>query len=91
MAHAITLNDEQYARLAAAARAADQSPDEMLGTLLNWLPATQKPLTAEEYERRWHAFWDVVGSIQHGDPLTSEQMEEMIGEEIAQNHADTSA
>jgi len=91
MTHTISLSDEQYARLAAAARTAHTTPDTVLADLLGWLPAIQAPLSAEEYTQRWDAFWNVVGSIKHGQPLMSGEMDELIGEEIADDHADTSA
>ena len=61
MTHAISLTDEQYARLQAAARSANQDLDQVLAGLLNWLPAPSAPLSPDEYERRWQGFWDVVG------------------------------
>ena len=91
MMHTISLDDEQYARLEAAARTANTTPDTMLAGLLNWLPATKATISAEQYAQRWDAFWKVAGSIQHGQPLTSDEIDELIGEEIADNHADTTA
>jgi hypothetical protein len=89
MTHTMSLDDEQYARLEAAARTAHTTPDMVLAGLLNWLPATKATISAEQYARRWDDFWNVVGSIQRGQPLTSDEMDEMIGEEIADDHADT--
>lgn len=91
MTHTISLDDEQYARLEAAARTANTTPDTVLAGLLNWLPVTKTPLSHEQYTQRWDAFWNVVGSIQHGQPLTSDEMDELIGEELADDHADTIA
>ena len=91
MTHTISLDDEQYARLESAARTAHTTPDTVLAGLLNWLPATTTPISPKQYAQRWDAFWNAVGSIQHGQPLTSDEMDELIGEEIADDHADTTA
>ena len=91
MTHTMSLDDEQYARLEAAARTANTTPNTVLAGLLNWLPATKSLLSTAQYTQRWDAFWNVVGSIRHGQPLTSDEMDELIGEEIADDHADTSA
>lgn len=91
MTHTVSLSDEQYARLDAAAKTAHTTPDTVLANLLNWLPAIKAPLSAEEYAQRWDAFWNVVGSVKHGQPLTNDEIDELIGEEIADDHADTSA
>ncbi len=91
MTHTISLSDEQYARLDAAAKTAHTTPDTVLADLLDWLPTIKAPLSDEEYAQRWDAFWDVVGSIKHGKPLTSDEIDELIGEEIADDHAGASA
>ena len=91
MTHTISLSDEQYARLDAAAKTAHTTPDRVLADPLNWLPARKAPLSAEEYAQRWDAFWDMVGGIKHGKPLTSDGIDELIGEEIAGDHAGASA
>lgn len=91
MTHTVSLSDEQYARLDAAAKTAHTTPDTVLANLLNWLPAIKAPLSDEEYAQRWGAFWNVVGSVKHGQPLTSDEIEELIGEEIADDHAGASA
>lgn len=91
MTHTVSLSDEQYARLDAAAKTAHTTPDMVLANLLNWLPAIKAPLSVEEYAQRWDAFWNVVGSVKHGQPLTNDEIDELIGEEIADDHADTSA
>lgn len=91
MTHTISLDDEQYARLEAAARTANTTPSTVLAGLLNWLPATKATISADQYAQRWDAFWNVVGSIQHGQPVTSDEIDELIGEEIADDHADITA
>ena len=91
MTHTVSLSDEQYARLDAVARTANTTPDTVLADLLNWLPAVKAQPSAEEDAQQWDAFWNVVGSIKHGQPLTSDEIDELIGEEIADDHADASA
>lgn len=91
MAHTVSLSDEQYARLEAAAKIANTTPDAVVADLLGWLPAVKAQLSTEEYARQWDAFWHVVGSIKHGQPLTSDEIDELIGEEIVNDHAGASA
>lgn len=91
MAHTFLLSDEQYARLALAAQQTNSAPDEMLADLVNALPAPQHPFAPDEYQRRWEAFFALAGSIQQGAPLTSDEIDELIGEEAAESHADASA
>ena len=90
MSHTVSLSDEHFARLEAAARTAHTTPDTILANLLGWLPALKAPLSAEEYAQRWDAFWNVVGGVKHGRPLTSDEIDELIGEEIADDHAGAS-
>lgn len=91
MVHTITVTDDQYARLQAAAQTTAMTLDAVLADLINGLPAAKRLVSSEEYAQRWEMFWDVVGSIQQGQPLTSEEMEELIGEEVANDHAGASA
>ena len=91
MSHTVSLSDEHFARLEAAARTAHTTPDTILANLLGWLPALKAPLSAEEYAQRWDAFWHVVGNVKHGQPLTSDEIDELIGEEIADGQAGASA
>ncbi len=84
----ITLSDDLYARLQAAASANQRTTDDLLADWINSLP-TQGNAAAwgvvapgtQEYKRRWDAFMQLVGSIQHGEPLTNEEIDELIGEE----------
>jgi len=91
MAHTILLSDDQYARLAQAAQQAHRAPDDVLADLVNALPAPQPPLTPDEYDRRWEAFFAAAGSIHQGAPLTNDEVDELIGEAAAETHADASA
>ncbi len=91
MTHIMSLDDEQYARLEAAARTANTMPDTMLAGLRNWLSATKPPFSTAQYTQRWDAFWNVVGGIDTGQRLTNAEIDELIGEEIADDHAGTSA
>jgi hypothetical protein len=91
MAHTVTVTDEQYERLRAAAQRSSRSVEEMLDDILHWLPGPQRSVSAEEYEQRWASFWPLVGSIQHGQPLPNEEIDELIDEEAAETHADASA
>ena len=92
MAHTITLTDEQYARLQAAAEHVQQPAEEFLAEWLNGLTSGgPAPVSDEEYTRRWAAFWPLVGSITQGQPLSSADIDELIGEEAADAHADPSS
>jgi hypothetical protein len=86
MAHSITLTDEQYDRLRSAAEALHATPDHVVADLLAGLPEPKAPLPQDEYDRRWDAFFQLVGSIKHGAPVTSEEIDELIGEEAADSH-----
>ncbi len=86
MTHSITLTDEQYGRLHAAAEALHATPDQVVADLLARLPEPKTSLPPEEYDRRWESFFQLVGSIQHGAPVTNEEIDEMIGEEAADSH-----
>jgi hypothetical protein len=55
--------------------------------LLAVLPAANLPASPEEYDRRWEAFLQLAGSIRDGTALTSEEIDELIGEEAADPHA----
>lgn len=90
----ITVTDEQFARLQAIAQLYHRTPEQLL---LDWLDALPQPtntgagsrsfaVPTDEYNRRWEAFVQLVGSIQHGEPLTNEEIDELIGEEAAQPH-----
>src|SRR5262249_23532218 len=92
MAHTITLTDEQFARLQAAAQHFHRPPEQVLADLLNWLPEPrQLGMSAAADAQRWADFWSLVGSIRHGQPFISEEIDELIGEEAADPHADASA
>ena len=92
MAHTITLSDEQFERLQAAAQRLHRPPEQVLADLLNWLPEPrQLGMSADADDQRWAGFWSLVGSIRHGQPLTNEEIDELIGEEAADPHADASA
>jgi hypothetical protein len=86
MAHRITLTDEQYDRLRAAAEVLHATPDQVVADLLAGLPEPKAPLPREEYDRRWVAFFQLVGSIKHGASVTNEEIDEVIGEEAADTH-----
>lgn len=88
MAHNITLTDEQYDRLQAAAEKLHATPDQVVADLLAGLPAPEPPLSPKDYDERWEAFFQLVGSIKHGAPLTNEEIDELIGEEAADSHDD---
>jgi hypothetical protein len=91
MAHSITLTNEQYDRLHAAAEALHRTPDQLVADLLSALPAPAAPLLPEEYDRRWETFFQLVGSITHGAPVTNEEIDELIGEEAADSHDSSAA
>jgi hypothetical protein len=91
VAQTVTVTDEQYERLQAAARRSNRSVEQVLDEVLQWLPEPQRTVSAEEYEQQWASFWPLVGSIQHGQPLTNEEIDDLIGEEAAETHADASA
>jgi hypothetical protein len=92
MTHTISLTDEQFERLQAAAQRLQRAPEQVLADLLSWLPQpTQLGAAAAPDDQRWADFWALVGSIRHGQPLTNEQIDELIGEEVADPHADASA
>ncbi len=92
MAHTFTLTDEQYARLKAAAGRVHMTADDMLAEWLDSLTATGSlSVSDEEYTRRWAAFWPLVGNITRGQPLSSDDIDELIGEEAADTHADASS
>lgn len=89
MAHTIALTDAQYARLQAAARRSQKTAEQLLAEWLDALPlALAPPLADEDYTQRWEAFWPLVGSIAHGQPLSADDLDELIGEEAAETHAD---
>lgn len=88
MAHMIILDDEQYARLQAAGRLYHRSVEQVIADLLAGFPVRHSALTGEEYERQWTTFMQAVGGIQHGAPLSSEEIDELIGEEAGETHAD---
>jgi hypothetical protein len=83
MAHSIALTDEQYARLHAAAEVFHATPDQVVADLLAGLPEPKTPAPRAEYEQRWAAFFQLVGSITYGTPVTNEEIDEVIGEEAA--------
>ena len=89
MAHTIILDDEQYARLEAAGRLYHRSVEQVIADLLAVFPARDSAQTTEEYERQWTTFMQVAGSIQHGAPLSNEEIDELIGEEATETHADS--
>jgi hypothetical protein len=87
---AITVSDDQFARLQALAEIYHCTPERLVSA---WLDALLAPghqaasaLPLEEYDRRWKAFMRLVGSIQHGKPLTNEEIDELISEEATQSH-----
>jgi hypothetical protein len=86
MAHTITLTNEQYNRLRAAAEAAHATPDQVIADWLGWLPQPKTPLPRDEYNRRWADFFQLVGSIKQGTPVTNEEIDEVIGEAAANPH-----
>ncbi len=86
---AITVTEDQFARLQALAEIYHTTPERILSA---WLDALLAPahdaagsaagvLPMEEYDRRWKAFMRLVGSIQHGKLLTNEEIDELIGKE----------
>jgi hypothetical protein len=87
MAHTITLTDEQFERLRAAARLSHRTPEQVVTDLLAVLPAASAPVSPEEYDRRWESFLQLAGSIRDGASLTNEEIDELIGEEAADPHA----
>jgi hypothetical protein len=93
MAHIITLTDEQYDRLQAAAGRSHKAAEDLLAEWLESLAAagSSRSLSDEEYRQRWAAFWPLVGSIPHGQPLSSDDIDELIGEEAADAHADAAS
>lgn len=91
MGYTITLTDDQYRRLEAVAQQTHRAPDDVLADLFNTLPAPPLPFAADEYQRRWEEFFALAGSIHQGAPLTNEEIDELIGEEAAEFHADASA
>jgi hypothetical protein len=90
MAHTITLTDEQYDRLRGAAEVLHRTPDQVVADLLGELPVPRTQLPHEEYERRWDSFFQLVGSITLGVPITNEEIDEVIGEEASNTHDDRS-
>jgi len=90
----ITVSNDQFARLQAIAEIYHCTPDRIVSAWLDALLApahdTASPadgaLPIEELDRRWRAFLRLVGSIQHGKPLTNEEIDELIGGEAAQPH-----
>ncbi|MEO7002576.1 MAG: hypothetical protein ABI068_12235 [Ktedonobacterales bacterium] len=86
MTHTMTLSDEQFNKLEAASHLLRRTPNQILADLVDTLPMPHQPLLHEEYQRRWDEFFAVVGSIQHGAPLTGEEIDELIGEEAAHTH-----
>lgn len=87
MAHTIDLSDEQFDRLEAAAALYGRPARQVIADLIAGLPVRNISVSAEEYDARWTDFMQLVGSIQHGAPLTNEEIDELIGEEAAETHA----
>lgn len=86
MSHSITLTDEQFDRLQAAAALLRRTPEQVVADLLGGLPSRTHQLPSEEYNQRWAAFFQLVGSIRHGGPVTNEEIDEALGEEAADPH-----
>lgn len=90
----ITLSDDQFARLLELARRYHRTPEQLVGDCINDFPLTISPnasahavaIGTPEYNQRWEAFMQLVGSIQHGQPLSNDDIDELIGEEAAQSH-----
>ncbi len=89
MTHRITLTDEQYDRLQATAEVLHATPDQVVADLLAGLPQQKARLPREEYDQRWAAFFQLVGSITRGMPITNEEIDEVIGEEAAESDTNT--
>lgn len=87
MTHTISLSDEQFARLEAAARFYRRPLEQLIDDLLAGVIAPTSPLSPDVRARRWDDFMQVVGSIQQGAPLSSEAIDELIGEEAGETHA----
>ena len=87
MTHTISLSDEQFARLEAAARLYQRPVEQVIDDLLAGVIAQASPLSTDERARRWDHFMRLVGSIQHGAPLSNEAIDELIGEEVGETHA----
>lgn len=79
MAQIVTLTDEQYERLQAAAQRSNRSVEQVLAEVLQWLPEPTRAVSSQEYEQHWASFWPLVGSIRHGEPLTNDEIDELIG------------
>lgn len=90
MTHTITLSDEQFARLEAAARLYQRPVEQMIDDLVAGVIAQTPQISADERARRWDRFMRLVGSIQHGAPLSNDAIDELIGEEVGETHADES-
>lgn len=90
MTHTITLSDEQFERLEAAARLYQRPIEQVISDLLAGVITQAPPLSADERARRWDRFMRLVGSIQHGAPLGNDAIDELIGEEAGETHADES-
>lgn len=87
MPHTITLSDEQFARLEAAARLYHRLVEQVIDDLLARVIAPAPPLSAEERTQRWDDLMRLAGSIQQGEPLSNEEIDELIGEEAGETHA----
>lgn len=87
MTHTITLSDEQFARLEAAARLYQRPIEQVIDDLLAGITAPASSLSPDERARRWDDFMRLVGSIQQGAPLSNEAIDELIGEEAGESHA----
>jgi hypothetical protein len=87
MTHTITLSDEQFARLEAAARLYQRPVEQVIDDLLAGVVAQAPPISTDERARRWDRFMRLVGSIQHGAPLSNDAIDELIGEEVGETHA----
>lgn len=90
----ITLSDDQFARLDAIAELYHRTPEQLLVDWLDALPGRISILVdsppsvvrTDDYDRRWDAFMQLVGSVRRGEPLSSEEIDELIGEEAAETH-----
>jgi hypothetical protein len=91
MSHSITLSDEQYDRLQAAAALLRRTPEQVVADLLGGLPYRTHQQSREEYEQRWETFFQLVGSIRQGGPVTNEEIDEVLGEEAADPHDSSAA
>lgn len=86
MTHTITLSDEQFARLEAAARFYRRPIERLIDDLLAGVVAPTPPLSPAARAQRWDDFMQLAGSIQHGEPHSSDAIDELIGEEAGETH-----